>query len=48
MLVTNRVLLKRETLNLRIKPAKRDLIDRTADTKGKKELILFWKPPVQP
>ncbi len=35
MPATNRVSVKRETLNLRIKPAERDLIDRAAKAKGK-------------
>ncbi len=32
---THRVSVKRETLNLRIKPAERDLIDRAAKARGK-------------
>lgn len=35
MLATNSVSLKRETLNLRIKPAERDLIDRAAKAREK-------------
>jgi uncharacterized protein (DUF1778 family) len=35
MPVTNNVSDKCETLNLRIKPAERDLIDRAAKVKGK-------------
>ncbi|WP_410013546.1 DUF1778 domain-containing protein [Sodalis sp. C49] len=35
MPATNRVSVKRETLNLRIKPAECDLIDRAAKAKGK-------------
>ncbi|MBN3216402.1 DUF1778 domain-containing protein [Pectobacterium polaris] len=35
MPVTNSVSAKRETLNLRIKPAERDLIDRAAKARGK-------------
>lgn len=35
MPVTNNVSVKRATLNLRIKPAERDLIDRAAKVKGK-------------
>ncbi|WP_233977186.1 type II toxin-antitoxin system TacA family antitoxin [Pectobacterium versatile] len=35
MPVTNSVSVKRETLNLRIKPAERDLIDRAAKARGK-------------
>lgn len=35
MPVTNSVSVKRETLNLRIKPAERDLIDRAAKACGK-------------
>ncbi|MEW5291530.1 DUF1778 domain-containing protein [Erwinia papayae] len=35
MPVTNRISVKRETLNLRIKPAERDLIDRAAKARGK-------------
>lgn len=35
MPVTNSVSVKRETLNLRIKPSDRDLIDRAAKARGK-------------
>jgi uncharacterized protein (DUF1778 family) len=35
MPVSNNVSVKRATLNLRIKPAERDLIDRAAKVKGK-------------
>lgn len=35
MSATHSVLVKRETLNLRIKPAERDLIDRAAKARGK-------------
>ena len=35
MPATNNISLKRETLNLRIKPAERDLIDRAAKARGK-------------
>lgn len=35
MPATNSVSVKRETLNLRIKPAERDLIDRAAKARGK-------------
>lgn len=35
MPVANSVSAKRETLNLRIKPAERDLIDRAAKARGK-------------
>ncbi|WP_413740300.1 DUF1778 domain-containing protein [Sodalis sp. RH14] len=35
MPATNSVSAKRETLNLRIRPAERDLIDRAAKAKGK-------------
>ena len=35
MPLTNSASVKRETLNLRIKPAERDLIDRAAKAKGK-------------
>lgn len=35
MPATNGLSAKRETLNLRIKPAERDLIDRAAKAKGK-------------
>lgn len=35
MASTNSVSVKRETLNLRIKPAERDLIDRAAKARGK-------------
>ncbi|MCU1796357.1 DUF1778 domain-containing protein [Pectobacterium polaris] len=35
MPATNSVSAKRETLNLRIKPAERDLIDRAAKVRGK-------------
>lgn len=35
MAATNSVSVKRETLNLRIKPAERDLIDRAAKARGK-------------
>jgi hypothetical protein len=40
--------MKRETLNLRIRPAERDLIDRAAKARGKTALILCWKPPALP
>lgn len=36
MSATNSVSVKRETLNLCIKPAERDLIDRAAKARGKK------------
>lgn len=35
MVVTKNISVKRETLNLRIKPAERDLIDRAAKARGK-------------
>lgn len=35
MPMTNSMPIKRETLNLRIKPAERDLIDRAAKARGK-------------
>lgn len=35
MVATNNISVKRETLNLRIKPAERDLIDRAAKARGK-------------
>ena len=35
MPATNSISVKRETLNLRIKPAERELIDRAAKVKGK-------------
>lgn len=35
MAATNSVSVKRETLNLRINPAERDLIDRAAKVRGK-------------
>jgi hypothetical protein len=40
--------MKRETLNLRIKPAERDLIDRARKPKGKTARISCWKPLVRP
>lgn len=35
MVVAKNISVKRETLNLRIKPAERDLIDRAAKARGK-------------
>lgn len=43
MPATNSVSVKRETLNLRIKPAERDLIDRAAKARGKIVPILSLK-----
>ncbi|CIM08782.1 Uncharacterized protein conserved in bacteria [Salmonella enterica subsp. enterica serovar Typhi] len=37
MPVANSMAMKRETLNLRIKPAERDLIDRAAKARGKNQ-----------
>lgn len=48
MPAANSMAMKRETLNLRIKPAERDLIDRAAKARGKTALTLCWKPPVLP
>lgn len=48
MPAANSMTIKRETLNLRIRPAERDLIDRAAKARGKTVLILCWKLPVLP
>lgn len=45
MPVAKGVSAKRGTLNLRIKPAERGLIDRAAKAKGKTVLILYWRCP---
>lgn len=45
MPAANSMAMKRETLNLRIKPAERDLIDRAAKARGKTALILCWRLP---
>ncbi|MGC8400638.1 DUF1778 domain-containing protein [Enterobacter mori] len=43
MPAANTVAVKRETLNLRIRPAERDLIDRAAKARGKTALTSCWK-----
>lgn len=48
MPAANSMTMKRETLNLRIKPAERDLIDRAAKARGKTALTLCWRPPELP
>lgn len=48
MPAANSMAMKRETLNLRIKPAERDLIDRARKPEGKTALTLCWKLPVLP
>lgn len=49
MSAANSMSIKRETLNLRIKPAERDLIDRAAKaTEGKTAQTLCWRLPVLP
>lgn len=45
MPAANSMAMKRETLNLRIRPAERDLIDRAAKARGKTALTLCWRPP---
>ncbi|XOL95040.1 DUF1778 domain-containing protein [Enterobacter hormaechei] len=45
MPAANTMAVKRETLNLRIRPAERDLIDRAAKARGKTVLTLCWKQP---
>ena len=47
MPAANSMSIKRETLNLRIKPAERDLIDRAAKARGKTPDFVL-RPPALP
>ncbi len=48
MPAANSMAMKRETLNLRIKPAERDLIDRAAKARGKNRTDFVLELPVLP